>query len=69
MTAHTPQVTELPIEAMRRSVHGLINMCALKHGRIDCPESVEEIVEFCRAIYRNGREHEREDNYGVANQN
>lgn len=61
--------TEPPVERMRKAVRGMLDLCVQKHGKVDCPESIEDLVDFCRKIYRDGRAHEREDIYGIANQN
>jgi hypothetical protein len=69
-SAMTTQTTfELPVEKMRQAVRGMLDLRVQRHGKIDCPESIEDLVDFCRKIYRDGRAHEREDNYGIANQN
>jgi hypothetical protein len=58
-----------PRDEMKGAVRALLAECIFKFGSVECEESVVLIVDFCRKIYRTAREHEKEDNHDIANQN
>ena len=48
------------------AAEGFLNHLEQAEGRMN---KIAAIVQFAQRIYDAAREHEREDNYGVANQN
>lgn len=53
-----------PRDVMRKTVRDLLALMVKKHGSIDCPAAVEDIVDFCRSIYTNARRDEAVANDG-----